>query len=114
MAITLATSKESDILILAPQGNLLEVNDGEPLIFEMDNHSDLYKVVIDCSKIQHLNSTGINALLKVFTQIRNRGGELVLCALPTSIEKLLVITKLNSIFSVYPDVDTAVNYLKTL
>ncbi len=113
MAITLSVAHLDDVLVLAPQGQLLEVADGEPLLFEVENHEATTQMVVDCSKIQHLNSTGINALLKVFTQVRNGGGELVLCALPSSIEKLLVITKLTSIFNIYPNVEEAVSYFKS-
>jgi anti-sigma B factor antagonist len=114
MALTLEVREQLDVLILNPQGNMLENTDGDPLFFELENFPDVQKILIDCSQIKHLNSTGINVLLKLFTQIRNRGGELVLCALPNSIEKLLIITKLNSIFSIFPDVDAALRYFKNL
>jgi anti-anti-sigma factor len=114
MALTLEVREQLDILILNPQGNMLENTDGDPLFFELENFPDAQKVLIDCSQIKHLNSTGINVLLKLFTQSRNRGGELVLCSLPKSIEKLLIITKLNSIFSIFPDVDAALRYFKNL
>jgi len=114
MALTLEVRQEFDVLILIPQGNLLENTDGDPLIFELDNFPETKKVLIDCSQLKHLNSTGINVFLKLFTYSRNRGGELVLCSLPKSIEKLLIITKLNSIFSIFPDVDAAMGYFKTL
>jgi anti-sigma B factor antagonist len=114
MALTLDTKLESDVLILNPQGNLLENTDGEALILELENHPEITKVVINCSQLKHLNSTGINVFLKLFTHIRNQGGELVLCALPLNIEKLLIITKLNSIFSIFEDTDAALGYFKTL
>lgn len=114
MALTLESRTELDVLILIPQGNLLENTDGEGLFFELENFPDIKKIVINCSQLKHLNSTGINVFLKLFTYSRNRGGELVLCCLPSSIEKLLIITKLNSIFSLFDDIDEALSYFKTL
>lgn len=113
MAVSLDVQETTDVLILNPKGDLIELSDGDDLLFEIDNHSDALKVLINCQQIKHLNSTGINVLLKAFTQIRNRGGELALCSLSKNIEKILIITKLNSIFSVFPNMEAALTYLKT-
>ena len=114
MAFTLETREEMDVLILFAKGNLIESIDGDLLVNILDDHSERLKILVNCESIKHLNSTGINSFLKIFTITRNRGGELVLCALPTSVEKLLIITKLNSIFTIFPDIDAALGYFKTL
>jgi anti-anti-sigma factor len=114
MAFTLETSEVLDVLILHPKGNLLENTDGDLLVTTLNEHSNRQKILVNCENIKHLNSTGINAFLKIFTLIRNRGGELVLCALPDGIEKLLILTKLNSIFIIFSDIDAALGYFKTL
>jgi anti-sigma B factor antagonist len=51
-------------------------------------------------------------ILKIFTQVRNQGGELLICAVPKPIEKLLIITKLNSIFTIFATVEDALENLK--
>lgn len=112
MALAITLFNEHDVLLFKLQGNLLEVKDADPILFELDNHPDPIRVVINCAQIKHLNSSGINVFLKILTQLRNRGGELVLCELPQHITKLLIITKLNSIFSVFENEEQAINFFK--
>jgi len=54
-----------------------------------------------------MNSTGLSILINLFTQTRNRGGELVITNIPEKINNLLVITKLNSIFNIEDTVEDA-------
>lgn len=113
MPLETKTTIINDIVILRPLGNLLETVDGESILHEVDNHiEDINKFILDCSQIKHLNSTGISMILKIFTQIRNQGGELLLCAVSKQIEKLLIITKLNSIFTIFATVEDALENLK--
>ena len=112
MAIKLSVHQELDILILIPEGSLLESIDGQPIMNAIENHPEIVKVIVDCSKIKHLNSTGINCLLKIFTQLKNRNGKLLLCSLTNHIEKLLIITKLHAVFLISADLEEASNQLK--
>ena len=54
-----------------------------------------------------MNSTGLSILINIFTQTRNRGGEVVITNIPEKINKLLIITKLNSIFNIEETVEAA-------
>lgn len=112
MNLAITFTREQDVLLFRLGGNLLEVKDAEPVFFELDNHPDPIRMVINCSQIKLLNSSGINVFLKILTKLRNRGGELVLCELPQHIAKLLIITKLNSIFSVFENEEQAINFFK--
>jgi anti-anti-sigma factor len=113
MPLETQTTIINGVVILKPSGNLLEVADGENILHEVDNHiSDINKFILDCSQIKHLNSTGISLILKIFTQVRNQGGELLICAVSKPIEKLLIITKLNSIFTIFATVEEALENLK--
>lgn len=113
MPIETKISIINDVVVIQPAGNLLEVIDGESILHEVDNHiSEMNKFILDCSQLKHLNSTGISMILKIFTQVRNQGGELLLCSVPKAIEKLLIITKLNSIFTIFATVEEALENLK--
>lgn len=113
MPIETQTSIINDVVVLRPAGNLLEHIDGDSILHEVDNQiADYNKFILDCSQLKHLNSTGISMILKIFTQVRNQGGELLICAVPKPIEKLLIITKLNSIFTIFATVEDALENLK--
>jgi anti-sigma B factor antagonist len=56
--------------------------------------------IIDISGLRYINSSGIGVLITVLTKFRNKGGEVYLMKPSESVQKLLVITKLNAIFQV--------------
>ena len=53
---------------------------------------------IDLSKVNFMNSTGLTLLLFILTKFRNKGGDVELVHVPEKVEKLLIATKLASIF----------------
>jgi anti-sigma B factor antagonist len=56
--------------------------------------------VIDITKLRYINSSGIGVLITILTKFRNKGGEVYLMKPSESVKKLLIITKLNSIFQI--------------
>lgn len=102
------TQKESYSLIKL-NGNLIEKNQANGLMEEIDTHPDgeHLNYVIDLSAFQYMNSTGLNVLLNILSKARKSGGEAVICAVPEKINSLLVITKLNNVFSVLENEEAA-------
>jgi anti-sigma B factor antagonist len=69
--------------------------------------NDHVNFIIDLANLSAINSTGLNVLVSVLTQARNAGGDVVLANLPEHLSKLLVITKLNSIFTICRSIEEA-------
>ena len=61
--------------------------------------------VIDLSKVRYISSSGIGLLITMLTKMRNVGGEVFLTSPSEHVKKLLIITKLNNIFTVYESVE---------
>ncbi len=61
-------------------------------------------VVIDLSEVKRMNSSGLGILISALTSLRNKGGDLKLSGIDETMEGILVMTKLNTIFETY---DTA-------
>lgn len=61
---------------------------------------NINQCAVDLSETQYINSTGISILVRILTKFRNKGGEVVLINPSESINKLLIITKLSSIFTI--------------
>ena len=57
-------------------------------------------VVIDLEKVRYISSSGLGLLITLLTKMKNAGGELFLTAPSEHVKKLLLITKLNGIFTV--------------
>jgi len=65
------------------------------------------KVVIDLAKVEWMSSVGLGMLISAMTTTKNAGGELKLANVTQSIESLLTITRLVTIFKTYDSVDDA-------
>lgn len=105
---------EDGVCVLELSGNLIGEHDGMPLTdaFNEIMEDGVYNFVIDLSGLKHINSTGLGVFITLLTRSRKRGGELALVNPSGYIKNLLLITKLNSIFSVYETSSEAVRALK--
>jgi anti-sigma B factor antagonist len=61
--------------------------------------------IVDISDLRYINSSGIGLLITILTKFRNKGGEVYLMKPSESVQKLLVITKLNAIFHIIQSED---------
>jgi len=93
----------NNILILGLEGDLIGENHGPEIVGLINDHinNGIVKCAIDISEVRYINSSGIGVLITSLTKFRNKGGEVVLIKPSESVEKLLVITKLNTIFTIY-------------
>ena len=96
-------------------GNLLEKNQIDTALQSAQQFVELgqNKWMVDLSQLQHLNSSGLNALIQLLTKARNAGGEAVLFGLNQRTKDLLTMTKLHSIFAVVPSLEDAVEILSS-
>ena len=109
MSFSYTISKEEEVVIVYMEGNLIANHQIDDLQNELDFHlnDEGLKLVLDLAKMEYINSTGLGVLIHIFTQVRNNGGEVVLVNISEKINKLLLITKLNSIFNVEETLEDA-------
>jgi anti-sigma B factor antagonist len=102
-------TKKDNYSLIKLKGNLIEKNQANNLMDEIDTHPEESHLnfIIDLSSFQYMNSTGLNVLLNILSKARKSGGEAVICAVPEKINSLLVITKLNNVFSVLENEEEA-------
>lgn len=98
------------VTVIAPRGNVLGGPDGADLHDHLQALRDEggRNVVMDLSRAQLVNSSGLGMLVSALTTLRNAGGDLRLAAVPERIQSLFVITRLGSVFKAFPTVDEAV------
>ena len=99
-----------DVVVLELVGKIIGGPDATTL---NDKLHDLVEkgsknVVADLSQENWMNSSGLGILISALTTTRNAGGELKIAAATEKIKKLLTITKLTNVFTLYPTVDEAV------
>ena len=98
--MTFTHETKDSTLIIRLVGDLIGENNGMSIL-EVVNGSINDKVarcIIDISGLRYINSSGIGVLITILTKFRNKGGEVYLMKPSESVQKLLVITKLNAIF----------------
>lgn len=65
-------------------------------------------VIVDMSQVGFCDSTGLGSLVAALNHAREKGGTLALVAAQDRVLKLLRITGLDQVFTLYPSVDDAV------
>jgi anti-anti-sigma factor len=70
--------------------------------------------VVDLAAVQHMNSTGINSIVKTIKQVNREGGKLIFASVPPAISELLTVIKLNAILEIQPSVEDGLNTLNSL
>ncbi len=89
-------------LSLHISGDLIGEDNGTQLLSAVNDAvgHQVLTCIIDISGLRYINSSGIGVLITILTKFRNKGGEVYLMNPSESVKKLLVITKLNSIFQI--------------
>lgn len=64
-------------------------------------------LVIDMSRAEFCDSTGISVLLSAMKRSRGKGGDLELVAPKPAVMKVLEVTGLTEVFTIHPDLDTS-------
>lgn len=110
----LSTSDQDGVKVFHLKGRLMDQPHADSLMSALDDavNAGHKSVVLDLSGLQYMNSTGLNILINVLTRTRNSGGDALIAALSNSVRQLFVVTKLDSVFVITPDVASAVARLK--
>jgi anti-sigma B factor antagonist len=89
-------------LVLRLSGDLIGEDNGASVIEVVADaiQKKVMTCIVDISGLRYINSSGIGVLITILTKFRNKGGEVYLMKPSESVQKLLVITKLNAIFQI--------------
>ena len=108
------TLSEQDSIQILAVGNILDELDDKVIIAEIQARmqSGASSLVVDLSKQQFMNSTGLNFLLKLMNTSKKSGGKLALANASQQVKDLLEITKLQQVFQLQPSVEEAVRIVR--
>ncbi len=100
----------NDVAVLEPAGKIMGGPDATLLHEKLHEHIEkgVKKVVIDLTKVDWVNSTGLGILISALTTLKNNGGELKLANVTEKIHSLLTITKLVTVFETHESVEAAI------
>jgi anti-sigma B factor antagonist len=103
-----------DVLLLQFEDNLIVAVAPVELVNLIDEclENQIIYCAVDLSSIRFMNSSGIGVLMRILTKFRAKDGEVVLINPSPEISKLLIITKLNAIFTIVKNQEAAIQALK--
>ena len=102
-------TEENSIILLKLSGRILDNEQTSRLLTEVDNtiSDKINKIVLDIENIEYINSNGLNCFIQLLTKARNMGGDAVIVNVPEKIKNLLLISKLNTVFTIKDSVGQA-------
>ncbi|MBC8474895.1 MAG: STAS domain-containing protein [Bacteroidetes bacterium] len=102
-------TEENSIILLKLSGRILDNEQTSRLISEVENtlSDKINKIVLDIENLEYINSNGLNCFIQLLTKARNMGGDAVIVNVPEKIQNLLLISKLNTVFTIKDSVDKA-------
>ncbi len=108
------TRMEGDIAVVHVSGKLMGGPESENMRNEIKTliEDGVKKFVINLHGVPWINSTGLGALMAVYTSVQRSEGSLTLCHVSDRIQSLFMITKLLTIFDTHPSEKEAIESFK--
>jgi anti-sigma B factor antagonist len=107
--------KEKSVQILE-LNNFFDNIENSKILTEISNYiqnGDIY-FIIDFSKMEYINSTGLSLLINILTKARNAGGEVIISNLSENISKVLLITRIENLFEITQNNEEALEKFSAL
>jgi len=106
--------RQDDIAIFTLKNNKLDADIAPQLKAELLIlcQPELEALVLDMSFVEHVDSTGLGALLLANRQLKDTEAPIILVGVKEMVMKMLSISQLDSIFDYADTVDEAIQYLK--
>jgi anti-sigma B factor antagonist len=111
MSLDIEQSEREGIVLLYLNGRLIvgePVTDLRARIASLSD-SGQNNVVLNFTKVDYIDSTGLGGMVIGYTTLKKAGGALKLVGLNRRNLELLVLTKLSGVFETFEDDQTAVN-----
>ncbi|MDY7018458.1 MAG: STAS domain-containing protein [Chloroflexota bacterium] len=101
-------SKKKGVIIMAIEGEII-VDTAMEMQYCFDDllSKDERNYVIDMSAVEHVDSSGLAAFVRLFKRVRFGKGDVKLCALRHDVLKLFRITRLDKVFDIFNDCSEA-------
>jgi anti-sigma B factor antagonist len=112
LSIEIRKTENITILELAGRVSVLDTRLRE-LVEELVACGERY-FIINLANVSYLDNSGLGQLCLVYTLARNRGGDVRLLKPTPRIQKLLNITKLDSVFKTFEQEADAIRTMPTL
>lgn len=70
-------------------------------------------IVLDFSRTEAIDSTALGAIIQLYKSLRNQGGDLRIAHVGDGVKRVLAITRVDRVFSIFDSVDEAIHSGRT-
>jgi anti-sigma B factor antagonist len=67
------------------------------------------RLVVDLSHVTYIDSAGLAAFIEAMQKVEAYGGKFALAGLQETVRSIFEISRLDQVFQIFPDVDTAMS-----
>lgn len=101
---------KDDVVIIGLEGKVMGGPDATMFHGKLQEYVNAgkKKVIIDLAKVEWMSSVGLGMLISALTTMKNKGGMLRLAQVTKSIQSLLTITRLVTIFEAHDSIEDAI------
>ena len=104
------TKKIEGIIIIELSGNIMGGPESTKINQELHTYIEKgeSKFIIDLKNVTVMNSSGLGTLIASLSSIKKSNGQLKVSAANSKIKNLFVVTRLDTIFEICDDTETAI------
>jgi anti-sigma B factor antagonist len=66
-------------------------------------------LIVDLAKVSYIDSSGLAVLIEAMQSVEKYGGKFALAGLQENVKPIFEIARLDQVFRIFPDVDSAVS-----
>jgi anti-anti-sigma factor len=105
---TFVQERDGDLLVISADGGL-DRGTATQLISDVERQVDAgaRSIIVDCSRLAVISSAGIGTLLQLHRAMKARGATVRLACLHGLVAQALHLTRLDTVFELFPDVHAA-------
>lgn len=114
MSLTVESLHETGCCVIHLSGRFIETTTDQSMTDTVGSalNEGYRKFIVDLQGLTHMNSSGINLLVKSIKQINSVSGQVLFAAVPPHIGELLEVIKLNAVLEITPSVEDGLNALR--
>jgi len=105
-----STRQVEDVVIVDVSGRIT-VGEGNVVLRELIRNlmeTGTRKILLNLREVAYIDSSGLGELVKIYTSLRNQGGQLKLVNISKRVHDLLLMTRLYLVFDIQPDQASAI------
>jgi anti-sigma B factor antagonist len=109
----ISEDKKDGIMVVFVSGEInIDTSPDLRKAFDQYTQQGIKKVIIDCTELTYIDSSGLATLIELLQRLKKESGELKICNLAAKVKSVFEVTKLDKLFDIFPSKEQAVEGFK--